>query len=244
MKTKEQDHPIQSSKLATERAEKVIRDYVRCIRGAQPFIHNHYTNGEFLTHDQPNGQILNAYGERVVHVPEEFIIGVSAGLEEELGETSACEVMYRCGSQWGRRDMETFRPRVQAEYECEFDKLGMGMMLETWWWPLQLEGWGAWGYDFTQGKQGLIFIDLYESAVAKSLGNIGSVVCHFYAGMFGSVFSYLASKELACIEIQCYAMGEDHCKFLVSSSQRVDAASFWREEGATSKDIIKKLKDA
>jgi hypothetical protein len=57
------------------------------------------------------------------------------------------------------------------------------------------------------------------------------------------VFSVLSKRPLACIEIQCYAMGEDYCKFLVSTDKRVNAAQFWRNEGATSKDILKKLGD-
>jgi hypothetical protein len=36
-------------------------------------------------------------------------------------------------------------------------------------------------------------------------------------------------------------MGEDYCKFLISTSKRVNAAAFWRNEGATTKDILKKL---
>jgi hypothetical protein len=41
--------------------------------------------------------------------------------------------------------------------------------------------------------------------------------------------------------MQCYATGEDHCRFVISDYERVDAAAFWRSEGATAKDIIKKL---
>ncbi|MBL8794014.1 MAG: 4-vinyl reductase, partial [Planctomycetia bacterium] len=62
-----------------------------------------------------------------------------------------------------------------------------------------------------------------------------------YAGMFASVFSVLAKRQLACIEIQCYSMGEDYCRFLISTDKRVNAAAFWRNEGATSKDIMHKL---
>jgi hypothetical protein len=38
-------------------------------------------------------------------------------------------------------------------------------------------------------------------------------------------------------------MGEDFCKFLISTNKRVNAAAFWRSEGATSADIMKKVKD-
>jgi hypothetical protein len=67
------------------------------------------------------------------------------------------------------------------------------------------------------------------------------VVCYFYAGLFAAVFSVLAKRRLAAIEIQCYAMGEDFCKFLVATDKRVNAAAFWKNEGATAKDIMKKV---
>ena len=37
-------------------------------------------------------------------------------------------------------------------------------------------------------------------------------------------------------------MGEDYCKFLVSTNKRVNAASFWRNEGATAKEILTKVR--
>lgn len=218
------------------------RDYIRVVPGQQPVRHNHYNDQDFFQHDRNTGILRNVYGQRCIYVTEDFVTGLLAGLEEEVGD-AAGEIMYKCGYEWGREDMKSFTARAQAEYEVEFSKMRMGMMLETWWWPLQIEGWGGWRYDFRQGKQGLIFIDLFESAVAQSLGNLGKVVCYFYAGMFAAVFSTLAKRELSSIEIQCYSMGEDYCKFLISTSKRVNAAAFWRNEGATSKDIMKKVSD-
>lgn len=223
--------------------DPVLPPTIKVVQGTQPQLHNHYTDRAFFKYDRELAEVRNHYGQRLLRVPEEYVIGMSAGLDEEVGEKSACEIMYKCGQQWGVRDMSVFTKRIAHEFECEFEKLSMGMMLETWWWPLTIQGWGTWRYDFTHGKQGLLFVDLWESAVAKSLGNVGNVVCHFYGGLFSSVFGILAKRELSCIEIQCYAMGEDHCKFLVASDKRVNAAAFWRNEGATSKDIIKKLND-
>lgn len=217
-----------------------VRDKVRVIPGPQPFHHNHYTDAAFFRHNPQAGILTNVYGQRLIRVSEDFMVALLGGLEDEVGE-AAGEIMYKCGYEWGMQDMKSFSKRIQAEFEVEMSKLAMGMMLETWWWPLQIEGWGGWRYDFRQGKQGLIFIDLFESTVAQSLGDVGKVVCYFYAGLFAAVFSVLAKRQLACIEIQCYAMGEDYCKFLISTDKRVNAAQFWRNEGATSQDIMKKL---
>ncbi|MFO0937375.1 MAG: V4R domain-containing protein [Gemmataceae bacterium] len=238
----------QLSLIRTPRADQegvngTLRENLRIVTGQQPYKHNHYTDDQFFKHDAKSGILTNVYGQRCLRASEDFVVACLGGLEDELGD-AAGEIMYKCGYEWGMEDMSTYSPRVQAEFEIAMNKMAMGLLLETWWWPLQVEGWGAWNFDLRQGKQGLIFIDLYESAVAQSLGNVGKVVCYFYAGMFAAVFSSLARRALSCIEIQCYSMGEDHCKFLIATEKRVNAASFWRQEGATFKDIMKKLNGA
>nr|HPH29898.1 4-vinyl reductase [Pseudomonadota bacterium] len=48
-------------------------------------------------------------------------------------------------------------------------------------------------------------------------------------------------RELSGIEIQCYSMGEDFCKFLIGSAKRINAAQFWVREGATAQEVISRL---
>jgi predicted hydrocarbon binding protein len=234
---------VRTARADQEGVDGRVREQLRVLHGQQTYKHNHYTDDQFFRHDAKDGILTNVYGQRMLRASEDFVVACLGGLEDELGD-AAGEIMYKCGYEWGMEDMATFSPRVQAEFEIAMNKMAMGLLLETWWWPLQVEGWGAWNYDLRQGKQGLIFIDLYESAVAQSLGNVGKVVCYFYAGMFAAVFSVLARRQLNAIEIQCYSMGEDHCKFLIATEKRVNAAAFWRQEGATFKDIMKKLNGA
>ena len=82
-----------------------------------------------------------------------------------------------------------------------------------------------------------MFINLFDSAVARTLGDVGKPVCHIYAGLFAGFFTEIMSKPLNCIEIQCYSLGESYCKFLLSGQDRIDAAAFWLHEGATASDI-------
>ncbi len=219
-----------------------VGQVIKPVIGFQPVKHNHYAAAEFYRHDVPEGRLENVYGQRVMRVSEDFIIAMLGSLEDEVGEQAAREIMYKCGYQWGLEDMRSFCSRAQAEFQVELEKMRVGMMLETWWWPLTITGWGTWRYDFRQKQKGMLFVELYESAVAQSLGDIGVAVCYFYAGMFAAVFSVLARRNLGSVEMQCYSMGEDHCKFVISDYERVDAAKFWREQGATAKDIQKKLR--
>jgi uncharacterized protein len=62
-----------------------------------------------------------------------------------------------------------------------------------------------------------------------------------YAGLLAGVFTYIAKRDLSGIEVQCYAMGEDFCKFLIGSEKRINAAQFWLTEGATATEIVNKL---
>lgn len=229
-------------RLRTEKADDKVRDHIRMSPGAQPYKHNYYTSDQFYQRDRANGIIRNVYGQRILRVTEDFVTGLLYGLEDEVGDRAGM-VMYQAGYAWGMEDMRGFVGRSQAEFEVEFNKMGMGMMLETWWWPLTIEGWGTWQFDFREANRDMLFIDLYESAVAKTLGDIGKVVCYFYAGLFASVFSVLTRKDFGCVEIQCYATGADHCRFLISHAERVDAATFWRSQGATAKDIMKKVNE-
>jgi len=176
-------------------------------------------------------------------VTEDFIVGLQQGLEEEVGDAAGL-VMYRAGYEWGMQDMKFFEERFEREYggRTKITEANIMFVLEQWWWPLTAEGWGTWAVDFSSRKQGLIFVDLFDSAVAKSIGNIGKPVCHLYAGCLAGVFTYMSRHELSGIEIQCYAMGEDFCKFLIGSEKRVNAASFWVQEGASAKDISEKIK--
>lgn len=205
-----------------------------------PEDHNYYTMEDYYQ-DKGAGLILDKYKKRVTFVSEDFIIGLQKGLEEEVGDVAQL-IMYKCGYEWAIRDMKNFEPRIKEEFENRAMKnMNLNMVLETWWWEPQVNGWGAWKFDFSYKSQGLIFVDLFDSAVAKAVGNIGKVACHFYAGQLAGVFSYISGKELEAIEIQCYSMGETFCKFLIGNNKKVNAADFWVKEGATAKEIMAKM---
>ncbi len=186
------------------------------------------------------GKLMNKYDQRMMLVTEDFVVGFQQALEEEVGDAAA-EIMYRCGYEWGKADIVGFEKRFRAEFGKSHEEMIGGMVMEMWWWPLQAAGWGSWEYDLSHQNDGLIFVDLYDSAIAKSVGNIGKVACHYYAGMFAAVFSHLVKRELSGIEIQCYSMGEEYCKFLIGAAKRIQASQFWVREGATASEIISRL---
>lgn len=207
-----------------------------------PKKHDHYTLEDFFYFDTTKGSIIDWNESRNVLVTEDFIVGLIEGLEEEVGPASSV-VMYNIGKEWGIRDAEFFEKWFQQEYEYPRNAHEMNLLyvLEAWWWPFTTQGWGNWDVDLSEQKNGFMFVNIFDSAVARTLGDVGKPVCHIYAGLMAGFFSRFINKQLNCIEIQCYSMGETYCKFLLGKQDRIDAATFWQNEGAGAKDIQKKL---
>lgn len=207
-----------------------------------PKRHEHYILEDFFHFQQDRGEIIDWNEARNILVSEDFIIGLIKGLEEEVGSASSV-VMYNIGREWGTRDAAFFRNWFEKEYEYEkgINHYPLTYVLEAWWWPFTSQGWGNWEVDLSEQKNGFMFVNIFDSAVARTLGDVGKPVCHIYAGLLAGFFSGLVQKPLNCIEIHCYAMGETYCKFLLGKQDRINAATFWQNEGATARDIEKRL---
>jgi len=227
--------PIKSDRIV----EKITKNLWK---SKYPKKHDHYTLEDFFHFDPQRGDITDWNESRNILVTEDFIVGLIEGLEEEVGSASSV-VMYNIGKAWGVRDAEFFEKWFQEEYEYPQDSHDMNLLyvLEAWWWPFTTQGWGNWDVDLSEQKNGFMFVNIFDSAVARTLGDVGKPVCHIYAGLMAGFFSRFINKPLNCIEIQCYSMGETYCKFLLGKQDRIDAATFWQNEGAGAKDIQKKL---
>lgn len=202
--------------------------------------HNYYDVDDYLERKTEGTGLELGYGGLGMMATEDFIVGLQQGLETEVGEASAI-LMYQCGLEWGKLDMERFEDRISEEFEKPMREMNVQFVLESWWWPLTAAGWGSWHVDLSRVDQGYISVRLYNSAVAQSLERVGKPVCHMYAGMLAGAMTHTVQRELNSIEIQCYAMGEDHCRFLIGGDEQVDAAEFWLNEGAQASDIVRRL---
>jgi predicted hydrocarbon binding protein len=211
------------------------------IKQKYPQKHDHYNFDNFFHFQADTGIVTDWFEQRHLFATEDFIIGLIEGLEEEVGSASAV-VMYNIGYEWGSRDAMFFQKWFEQEYEKNIREVNSLFMLEAWWWPFTAQGWGNWEVDMSDHKNGFMFVNIFDSAVARTLGDVGKPVCHIYAGLFAGFFSDLVKKTLSCIEIQCYSMGETYCKFLLGTQDRIDAAAFWQNEGATARDIEKRLR--
>jgi predicted hydrocarbon binding protein len=230
-----------SSHLRNETVDDArIREHVRIVAGPQPYDHCHFAADQFFQFDATSGAASNIHGQRLLRVTDNFLRSLSRALNDELGER-APETLYRIGRRWGDADVKAFVPRIEQEYGCAFDKLGMGAMLESWWWPLRASGWGVWRYDFSHSRNGLVLVELRDSAAAQAAGKTGKPACHLYAGLFAAVFGFLARRELVCAELECVAKGDSQCRFLVATQRRIEVAVSHRDAGATTDEIVRKI---
>lgn len=205
--------------------------------------HNYFTRDEFFRRATAEGSIYLRDGQRAAAVSEDFINGLHHGLEEDVGDASNL-IMYKCGFEWGLQDMKRFNARMRHEFgggKLDIWQMNPKFVFESWWWPLTVQGWGAWSLDMSFKSRDISFVEIRNSAVAFSMERIGKPVCHLYAGLFAGVMSFYERAERQSIEVQCYAMGNDCCKFMVGPAKQVNAAEFWRQEGATAEEIRGKL---
>jgi uncharacterized protein len=200
----------------------------------------HYSRAQFFKFDSEQGLIKDYHHQRNILVGEDFIISLLKGLEHEVGEASGW-LMYEIGYDWGKQDAVLFQSWLQELYGMTLKTANLTFALETWWWPYTAQGWGTWSPNLSALESGFIYVDLFDSAVAKTLGYVGKPVCHLYAGLLAGFFSAAFSKKLSGTEIQCYAMGNDFCRFLIGSSERIEAAEFWISTGANASEIAQRF---
>src|SRR5262249_46119998 len=226
--------------LRSNSADDQVRDRVRLVTGPKQSAPSHYSADRFSRFASGAGAVHDVYGRRLLRVTANFLQALTATLSREDPDAAA-GVMYRIGLGWGTADFRAFVERIQQEYEAQFDKLGMGLMLESWSWPLRACGWGTWRFDLRNARSGLIFIDVTESPVAAALGRADQYACHLLAGLFAAAFGHLAGRELVGVETQCACKGEGPCRFLVAASKRAKAAIAWRDEGIAHNQLVQNL---
>lgn len=206
--------------------------------------HNYYAPEDYYSRDISKGVILDQDG-RTARVNEEFIIAMHQSFEQTLGAAAGSLVFYNVGKKWGEKHFGDFSDRMRKEYgdsKKDVHSMNMQFVFETWWWPLTVGGFGGWSLDLNHRTKDVTVVEIKNSVVAQSLKSGLKPVCHLYAGLFAGAMSVYDKDERAAIELECYAMGSDCCKFIIGNDDKVNAAEFWKNEGATASDIVSQIK--
>ncbi|PTX99977.1 4-vinyl reductase [Verrucomicrobia bacterium LW23] len=212
--------------------------------------HNAFTPDDFVARGQnkPHQVWIQDGKQRVACATEDFITGLTYGLDAALGAEEARATLYACGREWGRREAVRLAERMRQEYgggKLALAQMNRGFVLETWWWPLRAMGFGVCRVNEThRPARGLTQVSLRNSMVARSMEQLGRPVCHLPAGFFAGFFATLDAtpdEQIAAVEVECYAMGHDCCQFLVGAPADMALAEAWRKKGDTVDEIIARL---
>lgn len=209
---------------------------------------NSFHDEDYVRPDPTRGTVRDAAGRRLVRASADLLAALPAALVRE--GAVADDVMYKLGRRWGDADFRAFAERAPREFGVAgLEQMHFHVMLETWRWPLSAAGWGAWRYDFRRARVGLPVVNLTDSVMCAAAVNPAETavahghkpVCYLYAGLFAAVFTALAKRELAGVELQCAATGADSCRILVASAAKAAAAAKLRDEGAPAEEILDRL---
>jgi predicted hydrocarbon binding protein len=198
---------------------------------------------QFFQHDLAQGSLRRADDQRVAGLSVDFVQALHVAIIEQFGD-NAQDVLYRSGYEWGLQDMVRLNQQLRTQFGNRADlwQMESKSVLESWWTPHAEAGWGRCEFDLTSLARGVVFVDLRESAVVSALSASDQPICHLYAGLFASVFSFFERTERHAVEVQCSAVGAPFCQFVIGPGVEVDSAETWRQQGAAPADILRRLR--
>jgi predicted hydrocarbon binding protein len=181
-----------------------------------------------------------------LRVSDDFLGALHQSIQRQIPD-AAERLLCEIGRRWGAADMQEFIARAPQLLGGPPGSVHIGVLLQTWWGPRTAGGWGAASFDFSRAAQRLLVVELRNSAEARAAAANpqrelrSQHVCHLYTGYFSGGLSGLAKRDLAGIELQCYAAGADTCQFLLSTPANVQQARQWRDAGESAAAIVRKL---
>jgi len=213
---------------------------------AHPPAGNFFAATDYIKWDMGRGVLRARGGARLMAFPQEFTVGLLAGLEDECGEAWPI-VMYRCGEWWGKRHMERMEKDLGAHYREELRDLptahAHSSLTEAW----ALHGWGRISFDMADIEHGVMHVHVDGSQIAAAFmasgkDPKGKPVCSLLSGIMAGLFSHMTKAEIVAHEVSCVARKEDACRFVMGQKEKVAGVPDMIRKRATVEEIGQKLK--
>lgn len=204
------------------------------------FSKNPYREGDYFSLNVRSGVIRSPLGARTVAVPEDLVLGLLAGLDEECGAASKV-VLYTCGRHWGQRFMK--RLAVESRQFWQRDAADLPLHFHTqvlrriW----ALYGWGVLRFDHALTEHGVLEAIVENAMFGTVVGNVGKTSDAVVAGVLSAIVSELAGRELHAVEIACTSRGDARCHFIIATEARTRAIDGLVREGKKRRDILDAL---
>jgi len=197
-------------------------------------------SGEPFQSDLATGRLLCPDGQRSVALVMGLVQNFHSALNENFGESSK-DLLYRSGFEWGLQEMIGLSSRLQPGKGVSLVQMEPQYVFGSWAKSLRECGHGSASFDFSRLDRGIVLVELQQSAIAAALEGAGQPACHLYAGLFAGAFSFYDRVERHAVEIQCAALGQPACTFIVGPGSDVDAAEAARQKGARTVEILSRL---
>ncbi len=195
----------------------------------KPVKGNYFEPSAYVQGDFELGLLETRQGSRLIALPEVFMEGLFAGLNEEIGQATGL-VLYNCGRWWGKNFYRRFVEETSAYYETNLAQMEMAGFLSCFKQCWKVHGWGVIDFDFDYYPQGLISVSTVNSPFAQTAPDNQEFSCQLEAGILSSFFTQLTGEELACIQTSCESMGAKHNTFIIGLETRIEVVKTWLEE--------------
>ena len=213
---------------------------VEAILNAPKIPSNYYVTDAYVHGDFEAGLLESRAGDRLLALPDTFLQGIYAGIEEELG-AAADQVLFSCGRWWGKNFYRRFA-REMAEYHgkllAELEMINFIQSFKQCW---KAHGLGSIELDMQNRDQGFIVVRTSKSSFAQAAGRKDRPASAAEAGFFSAFFTQLSGEPLHCVQTGCESMGSPFNSFIVGNADRLKAAEAGVEEGESHTNIMQRL---
>ncbi len=194
--------------------------------------------------DASTGGIRRGDGTRVAPFSGELLHALHVALIEQAAEF-AQDALYRSGYEWALQEMIQVNTRLQSKpngSKLPIWQTDAPAALDLWWSGYAEAGWGSCTFDFAGFEKGVVLAEVTNSALAASLAGAEQPMCHLYAGLFAGAMSFRQRAERHAVELQCAALGQPSCLFLIGPGETIDKAEAWRQQGIAPAEIVRQLR--
>jgi predicted hydrocarbon binding protein len=198
---------------------------------------NFYREEDYFSLNVRSGVIRSPLGTRMVAIPEDLVLGLHLGLEEEAGAASGI-VLYQCGKWWGKQFIKRHGNETRHFYQLDHSDLPLHFFVQVLRRVWALYGWGKIDLDFDLREKGFIAVNVENAMYSDVVGNVGRTTDYIIAGVLASIIGDLSGRELECVEIGCKSKGDARCDFLVGIRTRVDVIAAWVKQGRPRTEIL------
>lgn len=206
---------------------------------------NYFAQSTYFKWDMGRGVVRERGGARVMAFPQEFSMGLLAGLIDECGEAWPI-VLESCGAFWGRRQMERLEAELGAFHAARLKSLRTAVAQAAISECLAVHGWGRAEFDLSEVKKRILLVRVSESPMAAAVvhGKLdagGRPVDALLCGALAAMFTQASGSAMHCKEIRCVASGSPVCEFVLAAEGRLDEIPAMLRKNLTRDEIVQSL---